>query len=528
MTSQVASPPVGPGLVRGAEARRGSRRSGRAVLSWLPVVLVGVLAVVMRFWQLDRLGFNSDEAVYAGTAASIAGDPDLRGLFPVFRAHPVLFQALVSLALHGGVSDFAARACAAGIGVGTVALTFLLARRLYGHTAGVLAAFLLAVMPYHVVVSRQVLLDGLLCLGATATLYCVARYAESSAFAWLLATGAMMGLTVLAKETGIILLGGLYVFFALTPLARLRRSHVAAAVLVMCAVAAVSPAVLAGAGGGGSGGQYLLWQLFRRPNHELAFYATVVPPAVGFAVLAAAVAGLIWLRRESTWRERLLLAWLVVPVIFFTLWPVKGYQYLLPAAPVVAVLAGRALARVVELARRPHRRGLAPRVAVPLALALSLAVGASIAVPAWASINPAPSEAFLAGAGGLPGGRAAGQWIAAKVPAGSGLLAIGPSMANVLQFYSGRRVQALSVSPNPLTRNPSYQPVVNPDRALRDGAFQYLIWDAYSASRSPFFAAKLRQLVDRYHGVAVYTGTIVVNGTYAVRPLIVVYHVRFA
>ena len=145
------------------------------------------LSVFLRFWQLTAVGFNSDEAVYTGSAASIAGNSHAGGDFPVFRAHPLLFQTLLSLVLRVHDTDWTARAFAAAIGVATVGLTFLLARKLYGTAAGLVAAALLAVMPYHVVVSRQVLLDGLMTLCATAALYCVARYVENGRLSWLLA-----------------------------------------------------------------------------------------------------------------------------------------------------------------------------------------------------------------------------------------------------------------------------------------------------------------------------------------------------
>ena len=43
------------------------------------------LAAFLRLWQLNKLGFNSDEAVYSGQAAAIANDPVLKPFFPVFR-----------------------------------------------------------------------------------------------------------------------------------------------------------------------------------------------------------------------------------------------------------------------------------------------------------------------------------------------------------------------------------------------------------------------------------------------------------
>jgi 4-amino-4-deoxy-L-arabinose transferase-like glycosyltransferase len=489
--------------------------------------LTGVLglAAFLRFWQLTVIGFNSDEAVYAGTAASIAGDQSLRGMFPVFRAHPLLFQMLVALAGHGHrPTEWAARAVPAAIGVLTVAVTYLLGRQLYGRSAGLIAALLLAVMPYDVIVSRQVLLDGLMTLCATTVLYCVVRYAETARLSWLLAAGGMMGVTIEAKETSVVLLGGLYAFFALTPAVRMRLRHLGLATAVMALAAAPFPLVLSLSGRAGTGQSYLLWQILRRPNHTWDFYFTVLPAALGVAVLAAAAVGLVWLRRENTWRERLALCWLAVPVAFFTLWPVKGFQYLLPVAPTLAVLAARTLSRLsaIPALRLAGRPAWLPRATV---VAATLGVALSLAVPSWQAVNPKPTGSFLAGTGGLPGGREAGEWVREHVPAGAQLLASGPSIANVLEFYGGRRVFALSVSTNPNERNPTYVPVPNPDRALRDGQFQYIVWDSYTARRAPFFADETRRLVDRFHGVPVFTvGRTTVSQKES--PIIVIYLVR--
>lgn len=521
---------AGPAVDSPPDGRRAGwtvRLVSSALVRVAPPVAVLSVAAFLRFWQLTRVGFNSDEAVYAGTAGSIAGDQSLRSMFPVFRAHPVLFQLALSLTGTGRPTDFAARALPAALGVLTVLVTYLLGQRLYGRPAGLLAALVLAVMPYHVLVSRQVLLDGPMTMAATVALYCVARYAGSTRPRWLIAAGGMMGLTVLVKETSVVLLGGLYAFFALTATVRVRLRHALAALAVMVLVVVPYPLVLTLSGRAGTGENYLLWQIFRPANHPLWFYGTVVPPAIGLAVLAAAALGSVWLRREGTWRERLLLCWIAVPVAFFSLWPVKGYQYLLPIAPPLAVLAGRALSRLPSLQAIAARRWLG-RVTV---VAATLGTVVSLAVPAWAQVNPTPTGTFLAGTGGLPGGREAGQWVRANVPIGAQLLAIGPSMANVLEYYGGRRVYALSVSPNPKDRNPTYVPVPNPDLSLRRGEFQYVVWDSYTADRASFFASKARRLADKYHGVAVYTGTISVrakSGHPVTQPVIVIYQVRAA
>jgi Dolichyl-phosphate-mannose-protein mannosyltransferase len=490
----------------------------------LPLAALIAIATFLRFWQLDRIGFNSDEAVYSGTGASLAGNDVMRGMFPIFRAHPLFLQILLSFGMHGQVSDWSARAVTAGIGVATVVATYALGRRLYGHWAGLVAGLLLAVMPYHVIVSRQVLLDGLMTLCATLVLYCVVRYIESGALSWMLASCALMGACVLSKETSIVLVGGLYAFFALTPAVRVRLRHVALGLGVMLLVIVAFPLALSLSGRSSVGQHYLLWQLFRRPNHEAMFYVHVVPPALGWATMATALFGLVWLRHENTWRERLLLTWIAIPVVFFTLWPVKGYQYLLPLAPVVALLAGRTVARVATVPVI-QRNQLAAVAVCTLAVSLTL----TLLLPTWARINPSTSGTYLAGTGGLPGGREAGRWVQANVPKDAQLLAVGPSMANVLEFYGQRHVFALSVSSDPANRNPAYVPVPNPDLAVRQGRIQYLIWDSYTANRSPSFGGKITQLVARYHGLAVFTSTVKVaarSGTGVAVPVIIIYRVR--
>jgi len=498
----------------------------------LPLGAILALAAFVRYRQLAAVGLNSDEAVYTGSAEALAGHHGLESMFPVFRAHPVLVQLLIGQALRVSDTDWTARAVPAALGVVTVGLTYLLGRRLYGAPAGLAAAALLAVMPYHVMVSREVLLDGPMTCFATLALYCVVRAAESAPRRWIAAAGAALGLAALSKETAVVLLAGLYAFGALGSAGRLRFRHHAIGLGVFTAVFAVYPVALRLSAVTRTGQNFVLWQMLRRANHPLWFYLTDLPSVIGPAVLLLAAAGLVWRRRDFGWRERLLLAWILVPLAFFTIWPVKGFQYLLPVVPALAVLAGRTIGElwaardgawpsVLSAGRR--RMGFAAAAGVCAAAGV-----ATLAVPTWQRITPSSSTAFLAGTGGLPGGRAAGQWIAANVPDGARLLGAGPSIANVLEFYGRHPVGALSVSTDPRNRNPVYTPVANPDRAVRTGEYQYLVWDSYTAARSPYYAAELRKLIGRYHGVAVFTATVPVQtpaGASAV-PVIIVYEVH--
>jgi putative flippase GtrA len=526
-----AGGPEGAGEMLLAPETSPSRRQHRTLRFWvlagLAVAIVAVPAIALRMWHINALGFNSDEAVYSGQAAAIAGDPALRGIFPVFRAHPLLFQMAVSLIYKVHVSDLAPRVLAAIFGLATVAVGYAAGARTYGRRAGVVTALLLATMPYLVVVNRQGLLDGPMAFFSVVALWLLAKFSATGRKKILYAAGAALGLAFISKETSIVLLPAAYAYLALTPSVQVRFRDIAAFFGCFAVVAIPYPVSLMVAGGSSSGQHFLTWQLFRPPNHVWSFYFSVVPLAIGLPVVVLAVGALVAkaLGHKWSWRESLMVCWIVVPIVFFQLWPVKGYQYLLPVAAPAAILAAGLLAEVdlvTRLARGSARYGRALLTAATVAVAVWLAMGS------WASINTANATSFLAGTGGVPGGREAGMWVAAHTPEGAQMLAIGPSMANIIQFYGHREVLGLSISPNPLHRNPVYTPVGNPDLLLRTGQVQYLVWDAYSAARTHYFSQRLMTYVRRYRGSVAHMQTVAVETSSGQvrRPVIVIYEVR--
>src|SRR6266536_861251 len=356
----------GPGL-RSLSASRLSSALGSRMVPFLAVAAVTVPAAVLRLWNLNALGFNSDEAVYAGQAAAIAGNPQLSGLFPVFRAHPLLFQMATSLFYRVHVSDLAPRLLAVAFGLATVAVGYALGTRIYGRRAGLVTALLLAVMPYLVVVNRQGLLDGPMAFFSVVGVWLLAKFASEGRRRTLYGAGAALGLAFISKETSVVLIPAAYAFLAVTPSVHVRFREVAAFFGCFAAVALPYPVALSVAGGSSSGKHFLTWQLFRPPNHVWTFYPAVVA-------------------RSWSWRESLLVCWIVVPVFFFQLWPVKGFQYLLPIVAPFAVLASGLLTDrelAARLARGSARAGRAISAG-----AITLVAG-WLVVTCWTSIDTA-------------------------------------------------------------------------------------------------------------------------------------------
>ena len=489
----------------------------------------------LRLWQINAMGYNTDEAVYAGQAAAIAGVSGLKDIFPIFRAHPLLVPFLLSLIYKIQFSDLAGRILAVVFGLGTVYLTYMTGKALYGRLPGAVAALFVALMPYDVVISRQLLLDGPMVFFATLSLYLLARFGKTQRPAWFYASSAALGLTFLSKETGIILVGAVFVFLALAADIKIRIRDLFIGLAILILVISPMPITLLLAGHSSTGNNYLTYQFFRRPNHDALFYLQNVTPAIGIMLIVVAVLGLVFLWRERSWREQLLFAWLFVTIVFFQIWPVKGFQYMLPIAPPMALLAGRLLGKLTggggQSAGPPSEERAVNYLRVPAIFPWLVVgvLGLSLGLASWQRIQPETSSLFLAGTGGIPGGRQAGTWIKQNVPSGSHFMTIGPSMANIVEFYGARSAYGLSINPNPLHRNPAYDPILNPDLQLRNSDLQYIVWDSFSAFRSPFFAQKLLSYIKKYNGRAVHIESIPVQdsqGRLINQPVIIIYEVR--
>lgn len=464
--------------------------------SWFALGLIFVGGAVLRLWGLANVGFNSDEAVYSGQAAALAGDPTYGGLFQVFRAHPLLVQFLVSLVFRVAIDDVLARLIGVAFGLAAIPLTFATGQLLYGRRVGLIAALLVAVMPYHVFVSRQILLDAPMTTLFLAGVYSIARYTAGGQSRWLYAAAIAGGLAFLAKETAILVVAAGGAMLLGIPEIRIHpRRLLTAAGLFLLALSPYPAAILI-SGATDTARQFLVWQLLREPNHVFTFYLEVIPSAVGVLVLAAAALGLVGVVRRRGWQDRLVLTWIVVPFAFFEAWPVKGYQYLLPIAPAIAIAAGHGLVEVIE----PALRMRFPRQAALAVPAIVLAISLTLLVPSAQGVLTTTTQGSLAGTGGLPGGREAGLWIRANVPAGATFMTIGPTMSNIVRFYGQREAYGLSVSPNPLRRNPAYDPIRNPDRSIQLLRIQYAVIDVWSESRSPHFGMTLRRYISKYHG----------------------------
>jgi len=291
-----------------------------------------------------------------------------------------------------------------------VGVTALFGARLLGTAAGLHSGFILATSLLVFVYGRAASMDMLLsaCVTLALGLFALRLFGVAGSLA-VPAAWAAMGLATLAKGPLGLLLPGLVVvaFAAFTrDLRPLRLALHLRGVVLFLAVAGPWYAAILAAQGWHFVDVFLL-------NHNVARFTSTVHrhPGPFFYYVPVLLAGLFpWsglllpaLAGAKPRRERLdlfLLLWLLLPLVFFSIAGSKLSGYVLPCLPPLALLMGRAAARLASGEDAvPLWAGRRMTAVVGLVLAGLVAAGpfvlARAGEPAWASVVPPAAWAVL-------------------------------------------------------------------------------------------------------------------------------------
>jgi dolichyl-phosphate-mannose--protein O-mannosyl transferase len=180
---------------------------------WVAIAGVTIAAGLVRFVRLAEPGvlvFNEEFYVQDACRYLLgAADVCLNWAPPIPESHPPLAKWLIAAGISAfGYTPLGWRVATAAAGTLTVALLYLLARKLSFSAAGAtLAAFLLAIDPLHFLHSRLGMLDIFIPLFATAALLCCVYDRDHilrrrSNHPWRLAAGIAAGAAIAVKWPG--------------------------------------------------------------------------------------------------------------------------------------------------------------------------------------------------------------------------------------------------------------------------------------------------------------------------------------
>lgn len=137
-------------------------RSHRTLLLLIAVTLLGGL---LRVYRLGDKGLWLDEAFSVWLAGHSLSD--LYGWIVRIDQHPPLYYTLLHFWMWLGDSETTVRSLSALIGTLTIPVIFLIGRRMAGSGVGLIAAFILALSPFHVRFAQETRMYTLLTFNAS-------------------------------------------------------------------------------------------------------------------------------------------------------------------------------------------------------------------------------------------------------------------------------------------------------------------------------------------------------------------------
>jgi len=336
------------------------------------VILASVLflAAALRFYGLDwdgGLGAHPDERYLVGVAESLRW-PDRLNPFDATPDYAYGHLPLYLLALVGSLIRnvdwlLVGRGLAALFDLGTVVLTFALARRIYGERVGLLAAAFVALTVSHVQQAHFYTADALLAFFVLGALLFASRLAESGCSRDALLGGVCAGLALGTKFSAALLLLPLAAACAVSPTRswhRWRRGFESGAA-ALAVFALTNPFALVcfstfwhNVTEQGAIVRGLLDVPYTRQFHGTWPYLYPIAQqlrwGMGWLLGLAAFGGLaytVWraVREPPRRAEWVLLAWVLPYFAFVGALYVKFPRYLLPLTPLLAIYAARMLLR---------------------------------------------------------------------------------------------------------------------------------------------------------------------------------------
>jgi 4-amino-4-deoxy-L-arabinose transferase-like glycosyltransferase len=329
-------------------------------------LLLGLGLLLLATGMGLRDPWPADEPRFALIARDMVASGDW--LFPrvggdLYQDKPPLFFWLMAAAyaLTGSLRlSFLLPSLLAGLG--TLALVYDLARRLWNREAGLWAGLVLLFTLQFTMQARAAQIDATLCFFTTLSLYALLRHLLlRDGWKWYVLGGFAAGFGVITKGVGflplLVLLPYAYARWRKWPLPKLEGtplqwSGASLALLAAIALWFVPMLVAVGTSGDAALQAYRDEILFQQTvsryatawHHHRPFYYFLGVVVTQWLPLVALLPWLV-----PRWREQLrardvrlllLLGWVVLVLIFFSLSPGKRGVYILPALPAFAVASG--------------------------------------------------------------------------------------------------------------------------------------------------------------------------------------------
>ena len=169
---------------------------------------------------------------------------------------------------------------------------------------------------------------------------------------------------------------------------------------------------------GSSAGGYVIYQLFRSPNHPIWYFPVVFWIFITPLAVLAVVGGIVLACMRRTRADKLLVSWLAVFGLFFQFWPTKLLPYAIILTPAMALVGARGVLEAV----RAVRARWSLRVATIVGVVAAAAILVPMIRPTWKAGDVIRDSSFTGPlttdveVQDFAGGREVGTWLGRHTP----------------------------------------------------------------------------------------------------------------
>ena len=477
--------------------------------------LILVLSLSLRLVNIGDHGFNSDEAIYSGQAGSLAGLEEFNQHFSLFRAHPLLLQFFISIAFTlFGVSDVIARIIPVIFGVATILVTYFVAKNLFNINTAIVSTLILSILPYHITMTKQIFVDIPLSLFYLLTLLFLIKYIKTNRSTWVYAIGISSGLTFISKEIGLFTLVSIAVYMIIVKKLTFKFSLVVIALFIFTSLPFLLPPLII-EDAKNALTNYYEWQRGRESSASDTFYLQILLyHGLGYILSGLCIVSIIYLIKSFNKSSPylLLIIWIAIPLIFYHLLPLKGYNYLVSIIPPLVITGSSFLFFVIK------KYQWITACLVILLIPISLEITKEVPID---NKNDFPTS------GPVPYVREAVMWIRENTNEESKVLTIHSSTANLVKFYSNR--DAIPLKSN---KNPAYLSLEDADLAILNNKINFLIYEPHISEKFPSLETvkdKMKKYITRYNATLVFS--IYPDNTHNKKnktdtPMVSIYHIK--
>lgn len=343
----------------------------------IDIALICILALTMMLYlyNLGGLPFAPDEATYTSQSAILAGHNEARQNFIPYSRSATNFQIhqfITSLFLEKfGISEYYARLPTALMGVLSVFLVYIIARQLFNRRMALLSSLFVGINGYSLHFNRQINLDTPLVFFMILSVMFIVEWRKTRSQWYFYLFLISIILSAMSKVIIIVPLAiaiFVYLYVEKDYENGLKMLFKPLSIIIILASIYYAYYFITTIVGVDDFIKTLSYASGRETVGTPSFYIQTVLLLLGYVFPIITIIGLTVSLKYRTEGDALILLWFACILMFFTYYPLQGYNYIFPIIPPLCLLCGRAIDSIAD----QIKESTMVAIALPLMIVLSI------------------------------------------------------------------------------------------------------------------------------------------------------------